>query len=246
MPSLRQASPLQPERLHPSLWRGTQLAAPGHRCVPTGHDVLSAQLPGGGWPMGTLVELLPTQPGIGELRLLLPVLRNLGAQRPVALLQPPYRPHAASWTAAGVSASQLLWLKPDTSTDALWAADQILKNGSCGALLFWQPQVRPESLRRLHLAAQSADTLFFLFRPASVMREASPAPLRLLLEPAGDTLQARVIKRRGPAHDQPIQIDLGKLYLPANTAISAGNSDALMDQRASDTAQPRRFVPELA
>ena len=49
--------------------------------------------------------------------------------------------------------------------DALWAAEQILRSGCCGALLLWQQHVRSEALRRLHLAAQSGETLFCLMRP---------------------------------------------------------------------------------
>ncbi|GGX06941.1 hypothetical protein GCM10007242_10350 [Pigmentiphaga litoralis] len=198
-----------PESLHPSLWRGSQLARSGQPCLPTGHDALSAELPGGGWPTGTLVDLLVSQPGIGELRLLQPVLNALPPQRRIVLLQPPFIPQVASWSAWGLSSSQLLWLKPDRTADALWAAEQVLKNGSCGALLYWQPQIRPESLRRLHLAAQSADTLFFLFRPAKVAQDASPSPLRLLLQPAGDQVRIDIVKRRGPSHDRPLFVTLG-------------------------------------
>ncbi len=66
-----------PEELHPSLWLASQLARAGTRCVDTGHPVLSKQLPGGGWPTGTLVDLLLQQPGIGEMRLLRPALAEV-------------------------------------------------------------------------------------------------------------------------------------------------------------------------
>lgn len=252
-----------PESLHPSLWRGSQLARSGQPCLPTGHDALSAELPGGGWPMGTLVDLLVSQPGIGELRLLQPVLNTLPPQRRIVLLQPPFIPQVASWSAWGLSSSQLLWLKPDRTADALWAAEQVLKNGSCGALLYWQPQIRPESLRRLHLAAQSADTLFFLFRPAKVAQDASPSPLRLLLQPAGDQVRIDIVKRRGPSHDRPLFVTLGAPSFgikapatvpatpvpaaPATTPVTSSieSDDALVDQRVPDAPQPRRVVPEL-
>ncbi|QKM51818.1 hypothetical protein B7760_05896 (plasmid) [Burkholderia glumae] len=55
-----------PERIHPDLWRANQLAQAGARGIDTGHAALSAELPGGGWPRGCLVELLAQQPGIGE------------------------------------------------------------------------------------------------------------------------------------------------------------------------------------
>ena len=47
-----------PERIHPALWRATQMAKGATRSLPTGHASLSAELPDGGWPLGALIELL--------------------------------------------------------------------------------------------------------------------------------------------------------------------------------------------
>ena len=80
-----------PESLHPSLWRASQLARSVTRCIDTGFPVLSYQLPGRGWPVGTLVEILPQQTGIGETRLLAPALAQV-AERTIVLLQPPHVP----------------------------------------------------------------------------------------------------------------------------------------------------------
>lgn len=130
-----------PEALHPSLWRASQLARAGTRCVDTGHAALSSQLPGGGWPTGTLVELLQQQPGIGEMRLLRPALQAC-AERRIVLLQPPHPPQALALAALGLPPSRLLWLRTGRSADALWAAEQVLRSGSCGALLFWANHAR--------------------------------------------------------------------------------------------------------
>jgi protein ImuA len=46
------------EEIHPSLWRASQLARGRGRVVDTGYPALSAELPGGGWPVGALVDLL--------------------------------------------------------------------------------------------------------------------------------------------------------------------------------------------
>ncbi|THC56144.1 cell division protein, partial [Burkholderia cepacia] len=78
-----------PEAIHPALWRASQLARSSVRGVDTGHPELTAELPGGGWPAGALIELLAPQPGIGELRLLAPVLSR-AAGKPVMLIQPPH------------------------------------------------------------------------------------------------------------------------------------------------------------
>src|SRR3546814_11562112 len=84
-----------PQRIHPALWRASQLARMPGRCVDTGFPALSAQLPGGGWPLGNLIELLIQQPGIGEMQLLRPALSDLSS-RSIFLVQPPYAPQIAA------------------------------------------------------------------------------------------------------------------------------------------------------
>jgi protein ImuA len=201
------SSSVAPESLHPSLWRASQLARSSTRCVDTGHAALSAQLPGGGWPTGALVDLLLQQPGIGELRLLRPALAEV-AKRRIVLLQPPHPPQALAMAALGVPPADLIWLRAGQTADALWAAEQVLRSGSCGALLFWQNHMRADSLRRLHLAAQAGETLFFLMRPLAASQDASPAPLRLALRPQAGGIEIDFVKRRGPQRDASLFLPL--------------------------------------
>jgi len=209
---LQSAAVPSPESLHPSLWRADQLARATTRCVDTGHATLSAQLPGGGWPMGTLVDLHVQQPGIGEMRMLAPALRQVADQR-VVLLQPPHPPQALALAALGLSPSSVIWLRSERTADAMWAAEQVLRSASCGALLFWPDQAgaggrqrtaRPEQLRRLHLGAQAGETLFFMMRPLAAAQDASPAPLRLSLRPAPGGINVGFVKRQGPARDDAL------------------------------------------
>lgn len=210
------------EALHPSLWRASQLARNHARTVDTGHPALSNQLPGGGWPVGTLVDLLVQQPGIGELRLIGPALAKVAKQK-IVLLQPPHAPQAISLAALGVSPDSVIWLRSDRAADALWAAEIVLRSGSVGALLFWpglssansarQQPVRADSLRRLHLAAQQGETLFFNFRPLNAEYDPSPAPLRLSLRPAPGGINVGFVKRQGPQRDAP-------LFLPMPVTIT--------------------------
>jgi protein ImuA len=135
-----------PEALHPSLWRASQLARARTRCVDTGFPSLSNQLPGGGWPMGTMVDLLLQQNGIGEMRLLAPALRQV-SDRHVVLLQPPHAPQAIALAALGLPPASVIWLRAERTGDMMWAAEQVLRSGSCGALLFWPDQVGSGSAR---------------------------------------------------------------------------------------------------
>lgn len=224
-----------PESLHPSLWRASQLAHATTRCIDTGHALLSAQLPGGGWPTGMLIDLLLQQAGIGELRLLRPALQQV-AQRRIVLLQPPHAPQVLALAALGLAPSHLLWLRSSRNADALWAAEQVLRSGSCGALLMWQPHARGETLRRLHLAAQAGETLFFLLRPLVAAQDASPAPLRLSLRPAAGGVDIGFVKRRGPQRDAP-------LFLPLSPSLLQRH--ASLDRSPPAPAPARSVLPEL-
>jgi protein ImuA len=235
------SSPPAPESLHPSLWRASQLARATTQCVDTGHSSLSMQLPGGGWPIGALTDLLLQQPGIGELRLLGPALAKVASRR-VVLLEPPHPPQALALAALGLVPENVIWLRSGRTADTLWSAEQVLRSGSCGALLLWQTHVRPESLRRLHLAAQHGPTLFFLFRPLAAAHDASAAPLRLSLRPAAGGIDIGFVKRRGPNVDET-------LFLPLPVAPAfrpAPHRHAPMHRPVPALTPAPNLLPELA
>lgn len=220
------ASMLTPDALpHPAVWRASGLSQGVGRCIAPGHAGLAAELPGGGWPCGNLIEFLLPRTGVGELHLLLPALASLPAARSVVLVQPPYQPNPVCWATWRLDPAQLLWIRPQTESDALWAAAQVLKNGSCAALLCWLPQVRTDALRRLQAAALASDTLFVVMRPGNVAPQASPAPLRLALQPAPGGVLLRFVKRRGPPRELP-------LYVALHAPSSSGYFHAPLDQPA--------------
>jgi protein ImuA len=160
-------------------------------------------------------------------------------RRPIAFLAPPHLPHATALVGWGLPPEQLLWLRPQHPAHATWAAEQILRAGTCGALLFWQEQIRHDRLRRLHLAAQSSDMLFCLMRPAQATSTASPASLRLQLECTAQGLAIHFLKRRGPPRDTPLVLALpvslvrppryvASVDLPAPASLAAGSLPATL------------------
>jgi protein ImuA len=155
-----------------------------------------------------LIELLVQQPGMGELQLLKPALRHIAQHGRIALIQPPHLPQIAAFNAWGIAIENLLWIKTQRSADALWAAEQILRHGCCGAVLLWQTHVHTNALRRLHLAVQATDTAFWMIRPLALGADASPASLRLALRPDLGGVQVDVIKRRGPRLAAPFYLAL--------------------------------------
>lgn len=210
------------ENLHPALWRAHQVARPHDVVVPSGHAVLDAQLPGGGWPARVLTELLLPHAGVGELRLLAPALAALQRQqRAVMWFDPPAAPCAWALGALGLDARQFVVVRSRSgargrsrerlpAADVLWALEQALKSGHLGAALAWLPARLPaDALRRLQLAAQGHDGPVFLLRGAQQRTRPSAAPLRLLLASAGpDQLRVTLLKRRGPPLAQPLTLAL--------------------------------------
>lgn len=204
--------PVPPAPLPPGVWRADQLGHGGVAALPSGFAGLDAQLPGGGWPLGTVTELIAREPGIGELRLVVPVLHRLTREHKVAiLLGPPHVPYAPALAAFGIDLDYLIVVQAEQAADRLWAVEQALRSASFGTLLGWLPheRTRPEHLRRMQLAAQGARGPVFLFRPMPAQLQASPAPLRLLLAPRPrQQLSVQVLKRRGPVLERPLLIDL--------------------------------------
>ncbi|MEO8159855.1 MAG: translesion DNA synthesis-associated protein ImuA [Arenimonas sp.] len=192
------------------LWRGQEAPARDHSHRSSGCAALDAALPGGGWPEAALVELLIAADGIGELSLLLPMLAALTRSgRPVLLVAPPYRVNAPAWQAAGLRLSQLHVLEA-SAKDALWAMEQALRSGCCGAVIGWHLQgtTADQELRRLQVAAEAGQSLGFAFRPLRARDNPSPAPLRLSLRghAGGEGPELRLVKCRGalpPAHALP-------------------------------------------
>ena len=89
----------------PHVWRVTDLAHE-EAVVPSGHALLDAQLPGGGWPVGSLVELLQPRPEGPAWQLLLPALarRVQEGGGPLVLVGPPFPPFGPALAAQGLPA----------------------------------------------------------------------------------------------------------------------------------------------
>ena len=202
------ALPKHIESIHAAAWRATPLARTYGKTVDTVYAAMSEQLPGQGWPVGTVVEFLLQQAGVGELRLLGPALVTVSHKRSVALVEPQQIHNGLGYAHISVDPTKLMWLKASKSSDALWCAEQILRSGGCGVVMLWQQHIRAESLRRLLLAAQTSETLFVVMRPLACAQDPSPAPLRLTVRPAADGIAIEVIKRKGPASAQSLNVQL--------------------------------------
>ena len=207
---------------HGLVWRVGELPRVELPGVPSGFASLDAELPGGGWPAGALTELLPEHAGIGEVRALGPALAQLSRQgRWLAWIAPPYLPYAPAMEAAGIDLARVMIVRTRSPQDTLWAIEQALQSGACGAVLGWPEKATFAQLRRLQIAAEGSPALAFLFREPLAAREASPAALRMHLQSMKGELTVKILKRRGGPLARPILLTPATVLETAPRAVSA-------------------------
>lgn len=214
-----------------AVWRADTLACAAGATLASGHAALDAELPGGGWPVGAICEILQEPDSCHEWRLLLPVLSRLvcAASGCIVLVGSPQTPFGPGLAAQGLAPRRLLWVSANTPTERLWATEQGLCCAGVAAMLVWLGPVRPESLRRLQIAAQTHSKLLFVLRPTSIQNESSPAVLRLRLSlshpvdatAADDILQVHILKRRGPPLARALALSARPSRLAVLLALAA-------------------------
>jgi protein ImuA len=192
-----------------NVWRGDEMGMADAQIIGTGHVSLDAQLPGGGWPVGAMTEVLQSTPEAHVWQLLLPALACAVDTRggPVVLIGAPHEPFGPALAAGGLPVEALMWIRSEASAARLWACEQALRCAEVSAVLAWLPQARVGDLRRLQLAAAKHEALLFVFRPEAMAQLASPARLRLQVVSAGAGLMdVHLLKRRGPSLPMPLTL----------------------------------------
>jgi len=222
----------------PDIWRGDGLNRAGAAVVSSGFPALDAELPGGGWPAGALTEILPAHEGIGELRLLGPVLAGLSRHGlRLAWIAPPHLPYAPALVAAGIDLTRLIIVRTASRKETLWAAEQALASNACAAVLAWPERPKYPELRRLQIAAEGGRAPAFLFRLPEAAGESSPAALRIALGTSDGGLAVQVFKRRGSPLARPIP-------LPAMPPAVRGRNSHV-DRHPTAAAAARDFPARL-
>ena len=124
--------------------------------------------------------------------------------RMIAWINPPYLPYAPALAQMGIALDRCMVVRPANKEDALWATEQALRSGACGAVLFWLAQDEYAWLRRFQMAAEAGRSMAVYYRSSAAERLSTPAHLRVVLEPCADALRIRIPKRRGPPLLAPV------------------------------------------
>lgn len=179
----------------------------------------------GGLKEHALVEI-HSQIGIGEIRLLLPRLAANGQDhRLLVWIAPPHQINGECLHQAGVDLSRVLILHPRDGKDALWAAEQCLKSGTCHSVLLWHGDMEVAQVKRLQQACQQGRAQLFLLRTRQSISQSLPVSLSLQLEAHAQGLQIKVTKCRGSWPPAPFIFNMRqrwpKLCLPQPAQPSA-------------------------
>jgi hypothetical protein len=211
------------------VWRGRSTRW-ARAALPTGFTALDHFLPGGGWPLGGLIEVFVDRYGIGELTLLIPALAALTRAGPrnnrkwVVLIAPPFVPYAPALKQRGIDVDALLIVQPETrDKDRLWTVEQVIRSGSSSGVLAWLAAADHVALRRLQLASEEQGCWTVLFRPLAARRERSPAALRIGVERCGAATCLEIDKCRGAS---PGRVDITESLLALNRGFGDGSSFA--------------------
>lgn len=189
----------------PQLWRAESLARARGPIISTGFAALDAAL-GGGWLHPALIELLSDHAGIGELQLLLPLVKYLtqpapatsASEVPLAIwCNPPHALHAVALLQHGLMPARHWISGPLSDRDTAWAMDQALRSGACALVVGWVHRLTMPATRRLKLATHTGRTLAVLCRPRSAARSPSAATIRAELQPRELMLDVRIHKAPG-------------------------------------------------
>lgn len=190
-----------------AIWQGKYTPKP-ENTARSGYPELDEQL-GGGIPQQGVIDL-QSDIGIGELRLLLPYLRDRHQQqqRLLVYIAPPIVINSEMLAAYGVELSRLLIIEPKNEQEALWAAEQCLKSGCCHSVLLWQAQLQVHQVKRLQLASQQGAALQVMFRPVQSMAMGLPTTLSLQLSPDHAGIKVTIRRRKGGRRSEPFQINM--------------------------------------
>ena len=187
-------------------WQDTVIPA-----TSTGYDALDDLLPGNGWPVGAITEILYSVTGIGELRLILPALARLSSEddRWQLWLNSPLPPCAPSLQHWGFNIQRLLLAQAGNPADLCHSLEKSLQCGGTQAAVVWLDKLDKALMRRIQLAAENAQVPVFMLRPERFHNQPSVAALRIQLH-SNQTLD--ILKRRAGwlVHDLEIDLPLNR------------------------------------
>ncbi len=149
--------------------------------ISSGCPAMDACLPGGGYALGSMVELvhggggcrhaeMPVR-GVGTLSLAMRLgMEAMAGGKYMVLIDHQRQFYIPGVLGLGVPSERLIVLQPKTDADAIWGIDQSLRNTAVGAVVAMLHRLEDRVARRLQLATEQGGGLGILVRDAQAAR----------------------------------------------------------------------------
>jgi hypothetical protein len=148
----------------------------------SGCGALDCALPGHGFQRGTLVEYL-AEIGSGAAALALIAARQACREGGTLVVMDRGRSfHPPAAANLGIDLANVVFVRPRTRKDQLWALNQSLSCQGVGAVVCWPERLDSRAFRQLQLAAESCGTTGLFLRPPSVRGHPAWSEMQLLVE----------------------------------------------------------------
>ena len=199
---------------HPDVWLAKDISTRASSGISTGYENLDAILSNKGWPNSGLVEIGYQSVGNGELRLIIPALKQLSQSQKkwITWINPPLIPYAPGLQSLGVDIGKILLVHTKGIKDTLWSLEKTCKSKNCSAVLAWiNRPLKFKETQRLQLAAKVGGNIIYLFHSGlNHSKNSSASELRLSLNPTEKpgTINIDINKRRKgwPLYDIAINV----------------------------------------
>ncbi|HZW90575.1 MAG TPA: recombinase RecA [Myxococcaceae bacterium] len=191
----------------------------------TGLPPVDGLLPGGGFPLGQVVELWG-EPASGRARLAFRAIAEAHrALRLAAWVDGPRTLYAPALPPLGVRLEQLLVIRPPETRQLAWSALQLLRSGAFAAvgldLTSTDVRLSPPESRRLVEAASRSGGLLLLLTPSGAPADGT---LRLHVSAAGPhAMRLEVVRSRQGSASRAVEVPWELLTPGGPSDVGAGN-----------------------
>lgn len=167
---------------------GTPSVEGGQPVFSSGSPTLDACLPSGGYPAGCIVEYLRTVAGCGASYLAFAAAASAVRENSgfLVVIDTQQQVYPAALSNQGIDLSRVVFVRPESMADAIWATDQALRTSAVSAVVAELPQIDDRSARRLQLAAERGGGVGLFLRPVSARRGPSWAEIQWVVRPANN------------------------------------------------------------
>lgn len=153
----------------------------GTNSISTGCTAMDACLPAGGYVPGTVIEYLRATSGCGATYLALTAAAAALAtweEKYLVVVDTHHQLYPPALLSHGIALSRVIWVRPQSQSDAMWAVDQALRTPAVAAVVADLESIDERDARRLQLAAERGGGLGLLLRSLAARRMPSWAEVQ--------------------------------------------------------------------